>query len=142
MVLFIENPNAEKEDGKIFTLAYEIPRNTSRIDVVTIQPRQDAQWLASSSNAQRLEFSKNQLPRLELTCHLKDGGQKIITEHKQRPWHDSLNQQKSTCSSCEIFKWAIGSLLGSGGLAAIVIFALKETVLKSIDAATGNSTIS
>ena len=37
MVLFIENPDVLREKGKHFTLKYKIPRNTTRIDVKTIQ---------------------------------------------------------------------------------------------------------
>ena len=103
MLLFIEDPEVERQDGKHFTLAYEIPKNTTGIEV--------------KGNPDSAKFT--------LTCYLKDGGNQPLTElthliatnivpiefkeHKQRTWYDRINNQESSFSdSC---KWTIQVLV-------------------------------
>ena len=102
MVLFIEDPDVKRMDGKHFTLKYEIPRNTTRIDVKTIQPK-DASQVETSN---RSESDENEGHQSHENNHdnieLEDLAVKKIKsdENKKRTWCDYGICDKSDQNDC------------------------------------------
>jgi hypothetical protein len=97
MVLFIEDPDIKRIDGKHFTLKYEIPRNTTRIDVKTIQPKDASQVEASNqSDSDEIESHQSYESNHD-NMELEDLASKEIkfNEHEKRTWCDKNDQNVS-----------------------------------------------
>ena len=97
MVLFIEDPDVKRVDGKHFTLKYEIPRNTTRIDIKTIQPKDASQVEASDQSDIDDDESHQSYESNHDNIELEDLVAKKIkfNDHKKHTWCDKSDQNVS-----------------------------------------------
>ena len=105
MILYIEDPDVDKEDGKYFTLGYLLPRSTRKIFIESI-PTVNSSFQTGAPKGSRFRL-------------------KIEIVQKREDWTNNYQDQQSVEETIEfevgkqrtfLEGSAVGNVLGAGGL--------------------------